>query len=183
MITMYKKFITFSALAFCIGFITYAYFNHWIIIAYPRRQAATTDSLIPGHQKKKITLYYWHNNNWHSENSELLWSSNKVDCVTYLIRAWLTVLEEEKATSRSITLQTAILTASQQELLLSFDRKPFDHESNTYTKWMWIEGLLKTIRLNNLDIQRITFLEHHQPLQDDHLDFSNPWPIKGFLPS
>ncbi|HEV2600859.1 MAG TPA: hypothetical protein VGT41_01045 [Candidatus Babeliales bacterium] len=180
---MYKKLIIFSAIALCIGFITYAYFNHWIIIAYPRSQTHTTHSPIPGYQKKKITLCYWHNNNWRTENSDLLWSNNKVDCITYLIRAWLSLLEEETATNRSIALQTAILTSSQQELFLSFDRKPFGPESNTHTKWMWIEGLLKTIRLNNLDIQRVTFLEHHQPLQDDHVDFSNPWPIKGFLPS
>lgn len=180
---MYKKIITFSVIALCIGFITYAYFNHWIIIAYPQSQSSTTHSPFPGHQKRKVKLYYWHNNNWHTENSELLWSNNKVECITYLIRAWLTLLEEEMVTHRSVALQTAILTASQQELFLSFDRKPFDQDSNTYIKWMWVEGLLKTVRLNNLDIQRVTFLEHHQPLQDDHLDFSNPWPINGFLPS
>ena len=27
----------------------------------------------------------------------------------------------------------------------------------------------------------VRFLVHHEPLQDYHLDFSNPWPISGFL--
>jgi hypothetical protein len=44
-----------------------------------------------------------------------------------------------------------------------------------------IEGLLKTLRENDIKIQRIHFLLHHQPLVDYHLDFSHPWPLEGFL--
>jgi hypothetical protein len=64
--------------------------------------------------------------------------------------------------------------------MLSFDRSPFPTEWTTYEQWMWIESLLKTVRDNDIRIQRIRFLVHHQELIDYHLDFSNPWPIIGF---
>ena len=30
-------------------------------------------------------------------------------------------------------------------------------------------------------ITKINFLVYHKPMQDPHLDFSNPWPLQGFL--
>jgi hypothetical protein len=46
---------------------------------------------------------------------------------------------------------------------------------------MLIEGLFKTIALNNIHVAQVQLLVHHQLLQDAHLDFSLPWPIHGFI--
>jgi hypothetical protein len=98
----------------------------------------------------------------------------------YLINAWLTLLDEENVMSKKVTLQSALMSAH-GHLYVSFDRNPFDENSPTYDTWMWIEGLLKTIRENEPSIQSVHFLVHHHPMEDNHLDFSNPWPITGFL--
>lgn len=50
-----------------------------------------------------------------------------------------------------------------------------------HAKLMWVEGLLKTIHSSGLALQSVHFLHNHQPLQDPHLDFTNPWPVHGFV--
>lgn len=133
--------------------------------------------------KKKVTRVYWHNESWHAEETELLWSEDKAEIVLRLITSWLSLLDEEKVMEKKVSVQSAVLTQSGVEVYLSFDRNPFNKNQSTYEKLMWIEGILKTIRENGIHIQQIQFLVHHQPLHDFHLDFSNPWPITGFLES
>ena len=64
---------------------------------------------------------------------------------------------------------------------ISYNQAPFNEQDNTLTKLMIIEGLLKTLRQNNITINSIQFLTNHQPMQDDHLDFTIPWPIQGYM--
>jgi len=82
---------------------------------------------------------------------------------------------------KKITVQTVLLSTSDQVAYLSFDSDPLSKESSTFDKWMLIEGLLKTIRENSVRLQQIQLLVHHQLMQDPHLDFSKPWPVDGFL--
>ncbi|HZW61067.1 MAG TPA: hypothetical protein VFF04_02480, partial [Candidatus Babeliales bacterium] len=97
------------------------------------------------------------------------------------INSWLSLLDEEHIMDSKVMLQTAILSQSGQEAFLSFDRNPLPAECATFETWMWVEGLLKTIRENDIQLQSIRFLVHHEPLIDEHLDFSNSWPAQGFL--
>ena len=46
---------------------------------------------------------------------------------------------------------------------------------------MWIEGLLKTVRENNIHVQSLYFLVRNKPLHDAHLEFCHPWPLAGYL--
>ena len=52
-----------------------------------------------------------------------------------------------------------------------------------FKKWMMIEGVLKTLRENNITVKDVHFLVQHQPLSDPHLDFSVAWPLHGFINS
>ena len=82
---------------------------------------------------------------------------------------------------KKVVVQTVLLSASDQVAYLSFDSGPLSEESSTFDKWMLIEGLFKTIRKNNVPLEQIQLLVHHQLMKDPHLDFSKPWPIDGFL--
>jgi hypothetical protein len=82
---------------------------------------------------------------------------------------------------KKVSLQSVVPSPSGVEAYISFDRNPFTKNQSTYEKFMWIEGLLKTVRENGIQLQSIYFLVHHQPLTDFHLDFSNAWPISGFI--
>lgn len=169
----------------CIGIFLFAYLNGYIIFKYPSYK---TDIKTYKQQldvtRKVITFHYWHNQKWHTEKTELIWHSNDIgQNITYLLNSWFTWLEEEHMITKKITVQTVLLSTDTQHAYISFDRNPFDKQQSTYNKWMLIESLLKTIREVNVSLNHITFLVHHQPLKDMHLDFTNPWPIHGFLAS
>ena len=132
-------------------------------------------------RKKNLKLIYWYRDKWNYEDIELLWTEDKPTNIKYLINSWLTLLDEDKIMSKKVTLQDVALDSSEQEAIISFDRNPLNKEDPTYEKLMWLEGLLKTIKDNNIQIQRLRFLVHHQPLNDNHLDFSNSWDLYSFL--
>jgi hypothetical protein len=173
---------TFSLIATGASIIFFAYINQWIIIQYPlTTQTDQAPLMACRSQKKKVALMYWHNAQWHTENSELIWTDNATTNLIYLVDTWLSLADEEKVMDRKISLQTAIINPVQKQAYLSFNRSPFNGQQTIMHKWMVIEGLLKTIAQSGIDVRTIYVLENHQPLVDPHLDFSNAWPIEGFL--
>lgn len=173
------------ALGTCIsGMLFYALYNEIIIIRFPWTTNVYTRSDLEI-QKKIYTLVFWHNNSWKTEHKPLISSENKTQTLTYLISSWLSMLEEEHVFAhrgyRKVSLQSVMLDPAGHEAFLSFDRSPFLKESSTSQKLLWIEGLLRTIRENNVSLSSVRLLAHHQPLHDQHLDFDRAWPISGFL--
>jgi len=179
---MNKKF--FMLLLVSLFFLGAAYFiltHGWIIFRYPSYKTEsnqTARSLRAG--KRNVTLFFWHNNKWNKERVDVLETNDAADTVAHVVNSWLTLLEDDQVMSKKVSVQSAMLSPNKQ-LYLSFDRNPFNKQNATYKKWMWIEGLLKTIRENKLPVQSVRLLVHHQPLQDYHLDFSQSWPLSGFL--
>ena len=179
-----KKLLTLSALCALSGILFYAINRGLIIINTPltTHPCKTTE---PAHisqaPHKKATLFFWHHNAWHQETTQLVWGEYSGQNIAYLINSWLALLDDEKLTSKKVSLQTAMLNPSGNELYISFDRSLFSKESTTHEKWMLIEGLLKTLRENGITSTAVRFLIHHQSMIDAHLDFNSPWPIHGFL--
>lgn len=161
------------------GMILFAWFNEFILIRTPFNTQTYTPPVRAS--KKTVTLYFWHTDAWHIETQDIIWHTDATSNLYYLIKAWLNVLDEEQVLDKKIGLQTALIAASGHEAYISFDRNPFDKTASTFEKWMLIEGLLKTIRENNIPIQQVQLLVHHQPLHDMHLDFSKAWRIEGFI--
>jgi len=126
-------------------------------------------------------LQYWHKKKWNKEKIDLLWTNDKAKNIQYLINSWLALLDQEDVMPKKVSLQAVLLSSCANIAYLSFDRNPFSENSTTYEKLMLIEGLLKTVRENDVKLQSVHFLVHHQIMGDYHLDFSNPWPIHGFL--
>jgi len=178
-----KSIILISLLCALTGMLLYAFTKSWIIIHAPSSNNFVsfdyqTNQAI---SKKKVTLWFWKDEKWHSETTELVWSDAKADALYYLIASWLKLLDEDDMMHKKISVQSVLLSPAGSDVYVSFDRYPFASQATINAKLMWIEGLLKTIRENKIAIQGIRFLIHHKTVQDPHLDFSKEWPITGFL--
>ncbi len=176
---MIKKYIFLSLLSFLTAIILFALCNEWIIITIPssHNNIHTTPTII---NKKEVVLSYFHREKWNKEKAELLWSESITKNARQLISAWLNLLDEEHVITKKITLQDALISTS-GTLYISFDQYPLKKDDTIFNKWMFIEGLLKTLRDNNICAHNVHFLVQHQPLNDQHIDFSLPWPLQGFL--
>ncbi|MFC1842729.1 hypothetical protein ACFLYU_03675 [Candidatus Dependentiae bacterium] len=166
---------------FLIGALFFAVYHGWILFSFPSYKSAVRKTIIQMRpEKKDVMLHYWHNKKWCSEKVNLLWSQDKSKNIKYVVNSWLNLLEEEEIMEYKVSLRTALTSRSSDQAYLSFDRNPLPKNSSTYDKLMWLEGILKTIRENDITLQTVYFLFHHQIMQDYHLDFSSPWPISGF---
>lgn len=168
--------------SFILGLLTFAFYQSWIVVRWP--VYAKNKKLTTITNKKTFKLIYWHDDNWHTEDVGSIWSANNTEQnIQYLVNNWLSLLEEEKVMPIKVTLQSVMLSPSGNQAFLSFDRQPFNLESSTLKKLMWIEGLLRTLKQNMVTVQSVHFLVHHAHMDDDHLDFSFAWPLEGFLQS
>lgn len=174
-----NKYLKISALCLAFGLLFCAYQQGWIIFRRPTL-TSKIDSAQPVATKKAIKLTYWHNGSWHSETTQLIWPAQTARAVEYLVTSWLSQLDEEGITPKKVTIQTVMVTPSGQAYI-SFDHTPFDGQQTIQEKWLWVEGLLTTIRENANTIQSVRLLARHKPLHDPHLDFTNPWPLHGFF--
>lgn len=179
---MKKNHFILSLSFFALGLLYFMHNQGWLIVRFPsyKTEIQQIANGLRTH-KKRVRLIFWHNKKWYTEQVDILQTEDNAQTVQHLINSWLTLLDEETIMGKKVTLQSALISPNGL-LYLSFDRNPFNEKNSTHTKWMWVEGLLKTMRENNISLQNIRFLVHHQTMQDGHLDFSNPWPIAGFLP-
>lgn len=133
------------------------------------------------HSPKTVTIHCWSGNQLKNEQKTIVWSSSPQEWVTNLVQAWLSMMDEEELLAHPCALQSATVSLAEREIFISFDRSPLSSAWSTYDALMTLESLLQTLRDNDIKITHIRFLENHQPLQDNHLDFSKPWPLEGFL--
>lgn len=179
----YLSNIFISMLCCVVGFIFHAYQKEWILIQFPS-QTAVYKIEDERHEvtfiQKKITIFFYKHEQWHTEHNSVIWSSHNLDNVKTVTNCWLTLLEDEKIIDTDLQLLSAIMTPN-KELFLSFNKDICNNQDSTYAKLMIIQGLLKTLSHHNLSIQSVRFLVHHQTLVDDHLNFSIPWPIQGYI--
>ena len=171
-----------SIIFFIFGTIFFAYQQQWIIFIFPQyTQKIDPTNLHQSVQRKNITLHFWKNKKWNHEQSTIIWSADQAQNIKFLCNSWFNLAEDENITDNDILLLSAIVTTN-NEAFISLNKFPFNKSDSTFSKLMFIESLLKTLRTNNISIQSIRFLIHHQPFDDDHLNFDVSWPISGFLP-
>jgi hypothetical protein len=174
-----KSYIIISSATFLTSLLFFAIYNQFIIFRMPGKNAneLASSAII---QKKQVTQHYFHGNKWKTEKQEMLWQDSAEKNIFHLINAWLTLLDEEHIIAKKTTLQS-VLVAQSGTVYLSFDHNILSKEETVFKKWMLIEGLLKTIAVNDIAITHVQFLVQHQLFHDAHLDFSLSWPIHGFL--
>ena len=168
-----------SSAVFILALLFFALYNQWILFSFPLggSNTASASSVI---QKKQITHYYFHADKWKTEKQEMLWAESTEKNIFHIVNAWLTLLDEEHITTKKITLQSVLISTAGC-VYLSFDNNVLGKHDSIFRKWMLIEGLLKTIVLNDIAVQQVQFLVHHKQLHDAHLDFSLAWSIHGFI--
>ena len=163
------------------GFVLYAITNDWIIINFPGQTAFSSQQANQSVKRKIIKLIFWHNKKWNMEKAQIIWSDKTEFNTNNLLNCWLNFLDEEGIMRKKVTVQSVSMNDLKTECFVSFDQAPFSKEDSTFEKLIWMESLLKTLRENEIQLQGISFLVHHKPIGDNHLDFTNPWPIEGFL--
>jgi hypothetical protein len=168
-----------GGISLLIGMLFFGWHNELIIFRSPFNRIIHA---IPDQSTtKKIVLSYWHNNQWHTEENKIIWSDDPMHNVTYLVNNWLSLITEIHNLSPQIKLQSALIGISGYDLYLSFDTNPLPMSWSIHAKLMFIEGLLKSLRTNDIPLQTVQLLINHKPLIDAHLDFSQPWPVSGFV--
>jgi hypothetical protein len=171
-----------SGTCLVLGALIYAYLQGWIIIhGHLYTNLEQSKELQKTVSKKKVKLTGWNYDRWNIEDTVLIAPSDKQQALYYLVTRWLSFLYEEHLIHKKVMLQTVLLSSNGHDAYLSFDKNILSKEWSTHQKWMVIEGLLKTLRDNGMAVTQVTFLVNHKPLNDAHLDFSNPWPTTGFL--
>lgn len=181
-----KKYTYFavSLLLLAFGALFFLYQESWIIFSIPKTQTSTNVS--SNQQKinsKEVTLWVWSSNagTFKKETAEIIYGQDITQNIKLLLNSWFLFLEEEGLTDKQIFVQSVALSPSGSEAFISLNQYPFDKSASTYQKLMLVESLLKTLQENKIPITYIRLLVHHQPLQDDHLNFDTAWPIQGYL--
>ena len=164
-----------------VGIAYYALQTGLVIIQVPSYGIDRSNNEYVGTTQKNIMLYYWSQGSFKHEATTVIDSDNKADTLRYIVTSWLTVFEQSGCLAKKIGLETVMLSSSESDVYISFERTIFAKNEPTFDKWMCAEALLKTIHDARVGINRVHFFVHHQPLVDAHLDFSQAWPIHGFM--
>jgi len=131
-------------------------------------------------RRKNITLYFWKNEELCREKKVFLCTPSLSDNLRQIVGSWMEEVYDERILCRQVRLQSVAVSGSGQEIFLSFDQNPCDRDWSIFRKWQFWEGLLKTIADAPFSVQSVFFLVNHEPMPDDHLDFSLPLPVGGF---
>ena len=178
---MNKNYITAAIIAcFSFGLSFFIYQKQWIVFLLPFNTTHYKPEIFEQKiNRKEVSLFFWKHNEWQTESTTLIWSSDVARNTKLLVNTLLILLEDEQIVNKDIQVVSAAI--SNKEIFLSLNKHLFHQSDATYTKLMIIESILKTIRHNKVPIQSIRFLIHHEPIHDDHFNFEISWPISGFL--
>ena len=133
-------------------------------------------------QRKKIKYYFFKDDAFHHEDGEMIWRSSDLSkSVTQLVGDWLTILQGQQLISNTVFLKSVAFSFGNEEVFLHFNKTFLSDDASIMKKWHIIECLFKTLRGAGLRVQGVRFFVEDKLLEDDHLDFSQPWSITGFL--
>lgn len=170
-----------SALLGLCGSIFFWYQQSWIIITWPHASDKPLNSVISQVKPRQVALWAYKPQGWVHETIDIIPTDDLVQTVQLLLNGWLQLLEEEHIIDVQIIAQSVAISQSKQELFISLSQSPLAPQASTYDACMLIESMLKTLRVNQINVPNIRLLVHHQPLVDDRLNFAHAWPIAGYL--
>jgi hypothetical protein len=176
-----KWYIITGSCCFALGILFFLIFGRYIIFQLPFVHAREYYANSIPSTLKQVSLHWWHTNTWKREAIENITAADKGQLIYYLLNRLMNQLHEDALLERQVSVQQVLLNHNHQEAYISFDGNPLGRQKNISQKIMIIESMVKTLRENNVALQSIHLLVHHQPLYDYHLDFSQPWPIAGIM--
>ncbi|MCF7799557.1 hypothetical protein K9L05_02680 [Candidatus Babeliales bacterium] len=182
----FKKIIFFIFLlliSFIFGLFFFFIQKEWIIFELPflnKRENLLKQSISNSIVKKKIKFYYFKDDKLLSEESDFVLLNDESENLKYLINNWLSFLHSEHIISKKNLAESVCACDVNQTIYISFNKSPLEKDWSILKKWNFIESLLKTIKDFVSSFKFVIFLIKHQQIKDDHLDFSQSWPIEGF---
>lgn len=166
---------------FVLGAVFFLVRRNWLLVHWvPAYKVSDDISGVLGKKvapKKNIFLYYWRDDDLKKERVNFVWLDNKAEILKLIVGNWLTYMYEERVLEKKVGVDSVSLSMSEQEAYVSFDQIPFLREWSIHKKWRLLDGLLRTVGDAGLGIEKIIFLVRHEIMRDDHLDFSQPWPV------
>jgi hypothetical protein len=131
--------------------------------------------------RKKVKLYFFKDEKFLNEEEFFVLLADKSENLKHLINNWLAFLQQERLLDKKVYVENVLIDQGGQLAYISFDQSPFNYEWSIFQKCNFVECLFKTIKSLGIELKKVSFLVSNQVLDDDHLDFSESWPIDGFL--
>ena len=169
-----------SLLFFILGILFFGYQESWIIINIP--QTSIWQNLQkPQPMHMNVKLWAFKNNQWIQEIKQIIKTNDTAQTIQNLLNSWFLFLEEEHIISKTITIESVVLSPTQKLAFISLTHNPFMPHVSTYECLMLIESIVKTLRENNIQLQSIQLLIRHTPWHDHRLNMEIPWPLSGYI--
>jgi hypothetical protein len=165
------KYIIISFFCASAAFIVYAIQTELIIINNERPVYTAPKQLQP-----LRCTFYWHEHILQPEDALVIRSDDTQENLLHIINGWLIFIHNE-GMHKKVHAETAMLSPSENELFISFDRQPFSKQQSIGEKIGFIQNLCKTIGPHTA-AHKIRFLVRHAPMHDNYLDFSSGWSIR-----
>lgn len=171
-----------SVSACILGILLLCITQEWIIIYIPHYILPISTHTSEQAVGQSVKLYRWHDHTWHTHNIKHMYlPSKQPEIIAAITTAWLSMMHEELVYAHPITLQAVSVSAHQDIAYLSFYDTLTQANKSTYENLMCIEGLLRTLREQNIPhLRSCMFLVHHKPMHDAYIDLSCSWPLEGF---
>lgn len=181
-----NKLVRYTLLAlFCLsaGILFFLIQREFIIIQWSYPSHRNVQSIyIDTTTTKALTLYFWNNERIIDHETSMVWHrTNTAENLKTLVSSWLSLAHSENIFSKLVILQDAVYASQSKEAYLSFDQPLLNPTWSIRKKIFVLQSLLKTISKTDLHVQHIVFLVNHKPMTDEHLNFSYPWPLDGFI--
>lgn len=175
-----RHIIIFTA-SFVIGGLWFALQYGFLVIRFPR-VSQSTGVRSSSRVRKKIKIPFFKGTSWSIEQREVLWDDQFIGhTAEALCKLYWGLVEEEGLVTPDTSVQMAMVGKNGSELFCSLSHNPFRDGQSTYQSLLVVEGLLRLIRENFPRIATVRLLVQHEPCKHTHLDFSQPWPVGGFL--
>lgn len=181
-----KKHIHYTIAGSCLvlGMLFFLVSRNWLVVRLNLFTSVAERAFTHTHTqsvvRRDVTLHYWRDERWHTRKQSIIWLSDTAALIKHLVNRWGALLYDEHVIDKHVGIESVALSNFGQTAFLSFDQSPVNSGCSIQNKWRVFEGLCKTLQGAGVGIAKILFLVDHQPLCDDHLDFSQPWPIGGF---
>ncbi len=174
-----------SLACFCAGIFFFLLYRDFVIIKWVGSQGARQLAKLrkgAAVTRKEVKYYFFKDDTVYFEEGIMIWdTSSPTKNIKLLISDWLVCLQGEKQISPTVFLNSVAFSFGKESVFLNFNKSFFSKNSSIHHKWQLIESLLRTMRGAGVTVQSVRFFVDDKLLRDDHLDFSQPWPITGFI--
>ncbi|MFH0898270.1 MAG: hypothetical protein V1855_01710 [bacterium] len=176
--------ILISFVCLCVGIFIFLLHRDFIVFKWVGGQDVQQLEKIRANvamMRKDVKYYFFKDNAWHHEEGSMIWDvSSLTRNIKLLVSDWLVCVQGENFVSATVFLNSVAFSFGQETVFLNFNKSLFPKNVSIHYKWRLIESLLRTMREADVGVQSVRFFVEDSVLRDDHLDFSQPWPIAGF---